>query len=330
MSASTWIDDLYAAFVEALPGALADPARDLAATLGLAPSRAVPWSEVFSNEVTLAAPALVAEAMPGFPAALVREAVLAHLLAVIEAFGTDRIEDGQVPRTPALAAVLAHARAARDAALAQVTLDAGAAYAPAERETLAAIHAEQTALRSGEGVSFDRYLAVSHGKQRVGLPASLALARAAGWDARRVQCLERLLDAVWVGLQLHDDVIDWEDDLARGGAWAVGLAAAAQASRPPGETRPTSMKRLVYESRACSRGCSRCRRAASAPRAGARASWAPGAWRRGRASARPSSSSWRGARPRARASPTARTPSRRGPRPCSREPAPRGNSATRR
>jgi hypothetical protein len=242
------IDDLYAAFAATLPAALAGPAVALAATLGLAPSPAVPWSEVFAHEITLGAPRLVAEAMPELPDALVRDATLAHLLAVIEAFGTDRIEDGQVPETTTLAAVLAHARRARDEALARVTQESS--YQPAERATLVAIHAEQAALRDVDGVPFPRYLAIVHGKQRVGLPASLALARAAGWDARRVRTLARLLDAVSEALQLHDDVIDWEDDLGRGGAWAASLAAhvAARGEARDRPTKPVSMKTLVHQS----------------------------------------------------------------------------------
>jgi hypothetical protein len=242
------IDDLYAAFVAMLPAALAEPALALAATLGLAPSPAVPWSEVFTHEITLGAPRLVAEAMPSLSDALVRDATLAHLLAVIEAFGTDRIEDGQVPETPALAAVLAHARRARDEALARVAPDES--YQLAERETLAAIHAEQEALRGGGAVTFHRYLAISHGKQRVGLPASLALSAAAGSSARRARSLSRMLDDVWVALQLHDDVIDWEDDLARGGAWAVSLAAHAPTCIEgcDGDAKLVSMRKRVHQS----------------------------------------------------------------------------------
>jgi hypothetical protein len=262
------IDDLYASFVATLPEALIAPALGLASTLGLAPSRAVPWSEVFSNEITLGAPRLVAEAMPDLAPDVVRRATLAHLLAVIEAFGTDRIEDGQTAETPALAAVLAHARAARDAALAAVLQSAGDArvegwgaglsepsYARAEREALAAIRAEQAVLRTGDVIAFDRYLDISHGKQRVGLPASLALARVAGWDARRARCLARLLDAVWVALQLHDDVIDWEDDFQRGGAWAPALAAYASSRIAAGDrpTMPLSVQKLVHQSGALAR-----------------------------------------------------------------------------
>jgi len=216
----------------------------------------------------------VAEAMPALPDALVRDATLAHMLAVIEAFATDRIEDGQVPSTPALVAVIAGAQAARDAALERVTRAAigqrpavELAYAHAERETLDAIRAERAVLRGGDSITFDHYLAVSHGKQRLGLPASLALARAAGWDARRERVLTRLLDAVWVGLQLHDDVIDWEDDLARTGAWAALIAAhvSARVGARDRETVPVSVRRLVHQSGALARmlqASSRCFRAA--------------------------------------------------------------------
>ena len=31
------------------------------------------------------------------------------------------------------------------------------------------------------------------------------------------------LGNVWLGLQIADDVVDWEDDVQRGGAWAVCL-----------------------------------------------------------------------------------------------------------
>jgi hypothetical protein len=255
------VDELYAGFAAALgEPTLAEGARGLAVTLGLAPSREVPWSDVFSHEVTLAAPALLAEAMPFVPRAVVDDATLAHTLAVIEAFGTDRLEDRQVARTPALDAVLARIREARDAALARVlgagiagggAGDAQLSYADAGRRTLAAIRDEQAMLRGGEAVAWARYLDVAWGKQRIGLPASLALAAVAGWDARRRRAVARLLDAVGVGLQLSDDVVDWEEDLARGGAWAALLAAYG----PPGgggprerQTIPVSIQRLVHVS----------------------------------------------------------------------------------
>jgi len=254
------LDALYAAFVATLPEALRDVGRSLPVILRLAPTVDVPWSQVFSNEITLGAPALVAEGMPGLAPEVTRQAGLAHLLAIIEAFGTDRLLDGQIAAAPELDAVLGHARRARDVALADVVrlvTDPGPelSYARAEDETATAIRAEHALFRSGEAVGWSRYLSVSHAKQRLGLPASLALARAAGWDARRCRALGRMLDAVWIGLQLHDDVVDWEDDLSRGGAWAASLAAQVPLRVDPRDrkTIPVSARRLVHESGALRR-----------------------------------------------------------------------------
>src|SRR5262245_22943549 len=95
------VDALYGAFEAELPETLRPLAANLPATLGLAPP-ATPWSNVFAHGVTLGAPAFVAEAMPSLPAHLVTCATGAHLLAVVEAFTTDRIEDGQIEPTQAL------------------------------------------------------------------------------------------------------------------------------------------------------------------------------------------------------------------------------------
>jgi hypothetical protein len=227
VSRTALVDAMYAVFVGTLPAELRGEASGLACSLGLASSPDVPWSQVFGSSVTLGAPLLVADATPGLGGEVIHDAVMAHLLAVIEAFGTDRIEDGQVARSPALSAVLDHARRARDAAIGRVAVEEAGAYEDAGEETLRAIEEERRLLLSGGGVNFDRYLAVSLAKQRLGVPASLALARAAGWEPRRRRILARLLDAVWMGQKLHDDVVDWEDDLARGGAWAVALAGGA-------------------------------------------------------------------------------------------------------
>jgi hypothetical protein len=272
------IDELYAELIERLPAELRPCAISLPQRLGLAPMPDVKWSEVFSHAITLGAPRLVAAGMPGVPASAVRDASLAHLLAIVEAFGTDRILDGQIEAAADLDEVLAHARRTRDEAIARVApdLDPELGYARAEERTAAAIHAERRIFESAEAVSWARYLALVYDKQRLGLPASLALATAAGWDARRKRTLARMLDAVWIGLQLHDDVIDWEEDMSRGGAWALALAsgipvtmgpqaapnpappAAAQAapqvapsprgpSRAP-KTVPISARKLLYAS----------------------------------------------------------------------------------
>ncbi|KYF71024.1 hypothetical protein [Sorangium cellulosum] len=237
MDEALWVDELYKAFWRTLPGMLHAEAQGLAHTLGLTPSRDVPWSAVFSNEFTLSAPALLADAMPGVRGATVQDALLAHLLAVIEAFATDRIQDAQIRPTWQLEALLAHARRARDEALRRVAPgvdDPAIDFARADEATLLAIEAERALLASGEPAGFSRYYALSLAKQRVGFPASIALAHAAGWTAAQREVLSRMLSSVWLGLQLHDDVMDWQDDYQRGGAWAVVLASELR-SRAHGE-----------------------------------------------------------------------------------------------
>jgi hypothetical protein len=222
------VDDLYAGFVSTLPSSLRDAAERLACTLELAPTRDVPWSEVFGHEVTLAAPALFAEAMPEVSRGARRDAMLAQALAAIEAFGTDRIEDRQVEATDELRAVLAQVRSARDRSLAHVlpsgVRDPDVDFTRMHATTLASIALERDVVRAGRPVAFETYESVSLGKQSVGFPPSLALAYAAGWGPRRRRAVKSALRSIWLALQMPDDVADWEDDYSRGGAWAVVLA----------------------------------------------------------------------------------------------------------
>jgi hypothetical protein len=232
------VDDLYEAFADRIGEPLSDSARDLPRALRLAPE-AVPWSRVFSHEVTLGAPALIAEAMPRVSRSSVRDAVLAHSLAVIDTFGTDRIEDEQIEATPAIFAVLGQARRERDRAMVRVCgghVPADCEFRTADALTIRAIRRERAMLLSARPVDFKTYERASLDKQFVGVVASIALARTAGWDERRCRAVRAVLESVWLGLQMSDDVVDWEDDLQRGGAWAVCLmremARTASASRP--------------------------------------------------------------------------------------------------
>jgi hypothetical protein len=282
LSRTALVDALYEAFVGSLPAALRPPARGLAGALGLAQAPEVPWSAVFRDAVTLSAPLLVADATPGLGGAVIHDAVLAHLLAVILAFAIDRIEGGQIVASAELDAVLVEARLARDAALARVATEDASACADADDETREAVADERRILLSGAAITLDRYVAVSLAKQRLGLPASLALARAAGWEPRRRRILARLLDAVWMGLQLHDDVVDWEADFARGGAWAVALAGGA-ASLPRDENG-ISVRGAVLRSGVLARllGASAQRYAAARRRAQALGATRLAAWARER------------------------------------------------
>jgi hypothetical protein len=251
------IDGLYEDFIHSLSAPLSESARALAVTLRLAPERGIPWSKVFSHQVTLAAPALVAEGFPSVDGAQVRAAVVAHMFAVLDAFGTDRIADRQVAASAELLELLRALRNKRDAAILRVPTipgDETVTYAHADRTTRTAIEREAAILSLGRPVSFEEYEAVSLGKQAVGLPASLALGFAGGADVSRLRTLSALLGGVWLGLQMVDDVIDWEDDAARGGAWAVVLAGA-----PPSADQ-VATRRAVLESGVIARMLSRARR----------------------------------------------------------------------
>jgi len=246
------VDELYGVFVDRMGEPFAASARSLACSLGLAPVP-VPWSRVFSHEVTLGAPALFAEAMPDLRLSILRDAVLAHLLAVVDAFGTDRIEDEQVEPSPELFAVLGRARRERDRAIGRVfggSVPADSDFRAADAMTKRAIHSERAIVLSGRPVNLDLYERSSLAKQRAGIISSVALARVAGWDETRCRNVQSTLESISLGLQLADDVVDWEDDLQRGGAWAVclmrGSRAPSAAEAPP--DRMESIRGQVLQS----------------------------------------------------------------------------------
>jgi hypothetical protein len=227
MSLPQQIDALYDAFCGTLPRSLAAIARVLPQRLALGSGPTAKWSEVFTNEITLAAPALVADAMPEMPASVVRDAFFAHLLAIIEAFGTDRVEDRQVEPDPPLLDLLARLRGGRDAALRRVFDPSGEPdldFARADARSRQAMELERRVMRGSAPIEFERYEQISLDKQSVGFPACLALARAAGWNPAQRLTLSSMLASIWLGLQLHDDVIDWEDDSKRDAAWPLALA----------------------------------------------------------------------------------------------------------
>jgi hypothetical protein len=249
------IDDLYAGFVSTLPEKLRPVAQDLPYLLRLCPMPRQPWSAVFSHAVTLEAPRLFA---PGFPRAdpeLVRRAVLAHALSVIEAFGTDRVMDRQAVTTPELLAVLEELRRGRDAVLESVWPGGGALARAADKETTEAIKEESGLLRRLSAVTFEEYRRISLAKQAVGFPATVALAHACGASDTQIEMTRRGLSGVWLGLQFEDDTGDWEDDWRRGGgAWAVSLArrkleTVKEKSADERPTEPDLVRRRVHRMR---------------------------------------------------------------------------------
>jgi hypothetical protein len=230
MNVHELVDELFEVFADRIGEPLGECARELPRTLALAPA-SVPWSRVFSNEVTLGAPALFAEAMSEVEPAVLRNAVLAHLLAVIDAFGTDRIEDLQIDASPTLFAVLGQARRERDRAMGRMFpggIPAELDFRGADAATMRAIRNERVVLLAGRKIDFEGYERASLDKQGAGILASVALARAAGWSPARRKAVRLTLESIALGLQLADDVVDWEDDLRHGGAWAVSLARGVQ------------------------------------------------------------------------------------------------------
>src|SRR5439155_18568769 len=136
-------------FCDDLPAELRACASDLPYRLHMAAMPGTPWSSVFGHEVTFAAPALFAEAMLHVSRAQVRDAMLAHALAVIDAFSTDRMEDSQIPRSYEIRDVIIHLRAARDRALSRVVAEKSqaASYAISDARMIAAVRAEGRVVR---------------------------------------------------------------------------------------------------------------------------------------------------------------------------------------
>jgi hypothetical protein len=198
---------------------------------------------------------MIAEGFPKAQPELVRRAVLGHALSVIEAFGYDRVADGQVQRTPELLALLEHLRSARDSVLEKVLPGSSGMARIADQETRDAIREEHALLARVGPASLGDYQRISLAKQALGLPASVALALAAGATESQVEEVKRTLRGVWLGLQFEDDAVDWEDDWRRGqGAWAVSLARrkleAVREQRPDDPpTEPDMIRRRVFATR---------------------------------------------------------------------------------
>jgi hypothetical protein len=243
------VDDLYEEFASGLGGDLAAHARDLPRALRLAPIANAPWSRVFSHEITLAAPALFADAFPDLPLLTVRDAIRAHMLSVIDAFGTDRVEDGQVRLTGESLRVLEAIHRERDVTLLRVaSARRGFSLDPCsiDRSAAQAMATERELLRQAAGVDLATYERVSLGKQAAGVEVTCVMAHVAGCPEPKLRAIRSTLESAALALQLHDDVVDWEDDQARGGSWVVSLLKGSASSA--GEASATPLREQVLSS----------------------------------------------------------------------------------
>lgn len=242
------VDSVYRDFCDDLPEAIRQSASTLAFRLEVAPE-GVPWSRVFPYEFTLAAPRLVADGIRFLPSATVRVAVLAHVLAVVEAIALSRLASGRISMTPELRKVLGYVRTARDDVCCVVE-----ASMPEARFDLAFDRFEQTlaierpvleGLQPADLALYDRLTAA---KQSVMLPASSMIALQAGWPPDKRQTLRQLLTAVACGLQVYEDVVDWEDNHVRGGAWPFFLCASLGSEAGTGAPATGSERARVLDS----------------------------------------------------------------------------------
>jgi hypothetical protein len=96
---------------------------------------------------------------------------------------------------------------------------------------------ERQVLVNQLAVPFDTYEAISRWKQAPANPASLALAAVAEWSDESKDVVQNTIEDIALGLQMHDDAVDWEDDAKRGGAWAVSLASHMLDKSPDEKTR---------------------------------------------------------------------------------------------
>jgi hypothetical protein len=243
MNVHELVDDLYRAFADRLDVDARSRGLEVSRALGLIADSAARWGRGFGDEVTLGAPALVAQALPGASGPRVRDAVLAHMLAVIDAFAVERIEGERLEASTKLLALLTQVRRERDRALARLLggdLAQDVDYGGCDSTTVRALRRERQLLLAQRPADFETYRRVILAKQSVASIASVGLAHASGADARRCRAIRAMVQSAALALQVYDDVVDWEDDLQRGGAWAVCLMKAlgpersTQAGAPDG------------------------------------------------------------------------------------------------
>jgi hypothetical protein len=171
------------------------------------------------------------------------------MLAVIDAFAVERIESERLEASTALLALLGQVRRERDRALARLlggepAQDAD--YGGCDSTAVRALRRERQLLLAQRPVDFQTYQRIVLAKQSMGWIASVGLAHASGEDARRCRAVRAMVQSAALALQVYDDVVDWEDDLKRGGAWAVCLMKAlGQASSTPAGSSDEAQLRLA-------------------------------------------------------------------------------------
>jgi hypothetical protein len=249
MSASiaSTLDELYASFLQTLPPTESALARALPHTLRLARTPEAPWSHAFRELVVPGLPLFLAEGLSGAFTSSVREAATAHLLGVVAALIVRRVQEGAVTPSPELDGLLAALRRARDAALERVEAklppSAQTDYTLAEQEAAAALAEERELLRQRTPVSVERYERLQLRTQAAMFPAPLALAAVAGCSEARKRVIHQALHGLSLCFEVSGAALDWEENEARGAAWAVNLMRHHVGGALP--SHPAEVRRLV-------------------------------------------------------------------------------------
>ena len=245
MNISELVDELYGAFAENLGEPMRTHARSLPFTLKLADSTAS-WGRVFEHEIVLGAPALVAYAIPEVSGTLVRDAMLAHILSVIGAFGMARIEDDHVEPSASMLALLGDARRERDRAMGRLCggrpyedLNFAAAGTPsplAQFDASGGCSYRSDRRRSTCTSAYRSRSGARAGSRRRGWRAPPAGTSA---DAARYgPCCNR-----WrLRCKRTKDVVEWDESLERGGSWAVCLMNANHPASSRTPRRPEGLE----------------------------------------------------------------------------------------
>jgi hypothetical protein len=277
------IDTLYLAFVETLPPDEQRVARQLPYRLKLVASEDTSWSDVFRHEFTLSAPAFFAEALPGAAPGQIRDAVLAHMLGVVEFLVSTRLAGEEASNDEELQLLSERLSHACERLFERFGAGSRMSYEMACAKTQTASRHTRQLLDRVEPVSLSRYRSRVLAQHSARFSATLALAQVAGASPTEIRAVDRTLGSAWLALQSEEDALDWEHQWQSGGAWAVcvarGLRSATRDRDRP--TEPDMLRHAVVASGALTAllGVSRTafratRRRACALRAERLAAWA--------------------------------------------------------
>jgi hypothetical protein len=241
------VDALFAAFCAVVPDTVGPHARAIPRLLGV---QAAKLSECFEHPFILEAPDFIAEILPNASPRAVRDATLAHVLAVLasvlELRGAGAEEDRDEAAVPAL---LSELQGARNRAISNVLPGGQQAFEAAERSARGAIQQAHQLLAEAGRASLADYLTLTRAIMSPRIEACSLLARSADCQPQRLVTLAHTLESVWVAREVERDADGWRNGWRSGNAWVVCIARSARtAGSDDRATEPDLVARMVQES----------------------------------------------------------------------------------